>query len=135
MPGLPLTTDLELERARGLLCALGDFVRDAVVAGRQHRLTEDLSAVSRESVADTIYSIDVLSEEAITEWFLAHWPTEWPVELVAEGFDDPEARLFPRGVRLEETRFRCVVDPIDGTRGLMYDKRPAWVLSGLAPSR
>ncbi len=135
MPGLPLTTDMELERARGLLCALGDFVRDAVVAGRQHRLTEDLSAVSRESVADTIYSIDVLSEEAITEWFLAHWPTEWPVELVAEGFDDPEARLFPRGVRLEETRFRCVVDPIDGTRGLMYDKRPAWVLSGLAPQR
>jgi hypothetical protein len=135
MTGTALTGDLELERARTLLCALGDFVRDAVVAGRHHRLTEDLASVSRESVADTIYSIDTLSEEAIAEWFAAHWPMEWPVELVAEGFDDPALRLFPRGVRLEETRFRCVVDPIDGTRGLMYDKRPAWVLAGLAPQR
>jgi hypothetical protein len=135
MTGLPLTGDLELERARALLCALGNFVRDAVVSGREDRLTEDLASVSRESVADTIYSIDTLSEEAIAEWFVTHWPAEWPVELVAEGFDDPALRLFPRGVRLEETRFRCVVDPIDGTRGLMYDKRPAWVLAGLAPQR
>jgi hypothetical protein len=132
---LPPMNEVEMERARVLLCELGDFVRDAVVAGRHDRRTEELASVSRESVADTIYSIDTLSEEAITEWFLAHWPSAWPVELVAEGFDDPAMRLFPRGVRLEETRFRCVVDPIDGTRGLMYDKRPAWVLAGLAPQR
>jgi len=135
MTGHPPMTEPEQERARGLLCALGDFVRDAVVAGRHERRTEDLAQVSRESVADTIYSIDTLSEEAIPEWFAAHWPAEWPVELVAEGFDDPALRLFPRGIRLEETRWRCVIDPIDGTRGLMYDKRPAWVLAGLAPQR
>ena len=135
MTDIPLMNEMDRERARGLLCALGDFVRDAVVAGRLDRETADLSSVSRESVADTIYSIDVLSEEAIAEWFAAHWPSEWPVELVAEGFDDPAMRLFPRGIRLEETRWRCVVDPIDGTRGIMYDKRPAWVLAGLAPQR
>jgi hypothetical protein len=126
---------LECEKARGLLCALGDFVRDAVVAGRRHLETADLAQVARESVADTIYSIDTLSEEAIVHWFEAHWPREWPVELVAEGFDDPAMRLFPKGTALEETRWRCVVDPIDGTRGIMYDKRPAWVLAGLAPQR
>jgi hypothetical protein len=27
------------------------------------------------------------------------------------------------------------VDPIDGTRGLMYQKRPAWILTGVAPNR
>ena len=27
------------------------------------------------------------------------------------------------------------MDPIDGTRGLMYDKRPAWSLAGVAPNR
>jgi fructose-1,6-bisphosphatase/inositol monophosphatase family enzyme len=95
----------------------------------------DLAQVARESVADTIYSIDEISEEAISEWFKVHWPPEWPVELVAEGFDDPETRLFPAGTTLEETRWRCVIDPIDGTRGIMYDKRPAWVLAGLAPQR
>jgi hypothetical protein len=125
----------DAEKARRLLCALGDFVRDAVIEGRRERETADLARVARESVADTIYSIDTLSEEAIAHWFEAHWPREWPVELVAEGFDEPEMRLFPRGTKLGETKWRCVVDPIDGTRGIMYDKRPAWVLAGLAQQR
>lgn len=128
-------TARDAERARALLCGLGDYVRDAVVEGRHGQETADLSRVARESVADTIYSIDTISEEAIAKWFEAQWPAEWPVELVAEGFDEPELRLFPRGTRLEETRWRCVIDPIDGTRGIMYDKRPAWVLAGLAPQR
>jgi len=128
-------SEMEAERARALLCALGDFVRDAVIEGRREQKTTELARVARESVADTIYAIDTLSEEAIVEWLEGHWPAEWPVELVAEGFDEPEMRLFPRGTRLEETRWRCVVDPIDGTRGIMYDKRPAWVLAGLAPQR
>lgn len=125
----------EAERARGLLCRLGDFVRDAVVAGRAGREMGEMAGVMRESVADTIYGIDAISEEAIAEWFDRHWPREWPVELVAEGFDDPEMRVFPKGTRVEETAWKCVVDPIDGTRGLMYDKRAAWVLAGLAPQR
>jgi hypothetical protein len=28
-----------------------------------------------------------------------------------------------------------IVDPIDGTRGIMYDKRSAWSLAGIAPYR
>jgi len=136
MPPIPAAMPpLDAERARRLLCALGDFVRDAVVAGRRDRETADLAQVARESVSDTIYSIDEISEEAIAEWFDAHWPREWPVELVAEGFDIPEMRVFPKGAKLEETNWRCVIDPIDGTRGIMYDKRPAWVLAGLAPQR
>lgn len=130
-PTLPMS-DADGARARQLLCALGDFVRDKVIAGRENCEIADLARIDHESVADTIYSIDIISEEAIVEWFEAHWPSEWPVELVAEGFDDPAMRLFPRGTKLEETRWRCVVDPIDGTRGIMYDKRPAWVLAGLA---
>jgi len=31
--------------------------------------------------------------------------------------------------------FRLLVDPIDGTRGLMFDKRSAWCLMGLAPEK
>lgn len=90
-----------------------------------------MAAVARESIADTIYEIDTISEEAIVEWFTVNWPAEWPVELVAEGFDVPEERIFPRGST--EIRWKCVIDPIDGTRCIMYDKRPAWVLAALAP--
>jgi hypothetical protein len=28
-----------------------------------------------------------------------------------------------------------LIDPIDGTRGLMYQKRSAWILTGVAPNR
>lgn len=124
----------DAERARKLLCALGDHIRDAIVDARASGMS-GLADVSRESVADTIYAIDQISENAIALWFEKHWPNEWPVELVAEGLDDPEARVFPRGTPLAETRWKCIIDPIDGTRGLMYDKRSAWALAALAPQK
>jgi len=34
-----------------------------------------------------------------------------------------------------EATLRIIVDPIDGTRGLMYQKRSAWVLTGVAQDR
>ena len=43
--------------------------------------------------------------------------------------------MLPRGTRDAECRWRLLVDPIDGTRGLMYQKRPAWILTGVAPNR
>jgi hypothetical protein len=30
---------------------------------------------------------------------------------------------------------KIIIDPIDGTRGLIHDKRSAWVLTGVAPHR
>jgi len=41
----------------------------------------------------------------------------------------------PGGTPVARTKFRLIVDPIDGTRGVMYDKRSAWILTGLAPQR
>ncbi|HRE82698.1 MAG TPA: inositol monophosphatase [Opitutaceae bacterium] len=68
-------------------------------------------------------------------WFQEHWPKTCPVELVMEGLPDESVTTFPRGTPLERTQFKCILDPIDGTRGLMYDKRSAWILAGLAPQR
>ncbi len=42
---------------------------------------------------------------------------------------------FPRGTPVERTEWKLILDPIDGTRCIMYDKRPAWSLAGLAPQR
>jgi hypothetical protein len=121
----------EFERFRVLLCRLGDSVRDAVV-GRRGTVAE-MAEVAHESAADTIYAIDKLSEEAISRWFLVNWPSSEPVEVVMEGIDDAEPLCFPVGVDVLDTRWKCILDPIDGTRGLMYDKRSAWSLAGLAP--
>lgn len=125
----------DAQRVRSLLCALGDHIRDAIVHARTVNAAANFANVSRESLADTIYEIDRISEEAIAFWFEQHWPRTWPVELVAEGFDDPDARTFPRGTPAAETEWKCIIDPIDGTRGLMYDKRSAWALAALAPQK
>lgn len=80
--------------------------------------------------ADTIYQIDRVSEDAILAWFEAHWPDELAVEIVMEGIDDQAPPVFPRGA--PAPAWRCLIDPIDGTRLLMVDKRSAWVLAALA---
>src|SRR5262249_50486109 len=54
-----------------------------------------------------------------------------PVLLVAEGLPGGEI-VLPSGADRDATRWAIIVDPIDGTRGLMYQKRPAWILTGVA---
>ena len=55
-----------------------------------------------------------------------------PVVLVAEGLPGGEV-VVPKGADGSTARWVIIVDPIDGTRGLMYQKRPAWILTGVAP--
>ncbi len=115
---------------RELLCDLGVFIRERLIAGRH--TNGDLSAVSAQTAADTIYAIDRISEDAIVEWFESRWPMAEPVEVVMEGLDEGSL-CFPRGTTADQTRWKCLLDPIDGTRGIMYDKRSAWALGGIAP--
>jgi len=52
-----------------------------------------------------------------------------------EGLEGPGPVTFPHSTPVARTVFKCILDPIDGTRGLMYDKRAAWSLAALAPQR
>ena len=45
------------------------------------------------------------------------------------------AACYPSGADETSADWRIIVDPIDGTRGLMYQKRSAWILTGVAPNR
>jgi fructose-1,6-bisphosphatase/inositol monophosphatase family enzyme len=44
-------------------------------------------------------------------------------------------KVFPEGMPAERASIRLIVDPIDGTRGIMYDKRAAWALAGVARNK
>jgi fructose-1,6-bisphosphatase/inositol monophosphatase family enzyme len=127
-------TARDLERARRLLCDLQDHIRARLLAARTKQ-AGSFARVAAVTAADTIYHIDRLSEHAILEWFARHWPATWPVELVMEGLEDAEPITFPAGTPVSGTRLKCIIDPIDGTRNIMYDKRSAWILAGLAPQR
>lgn len=104
---------------RARLCALGDHIRSTVVDGRGD---VDMATVAGATHADTIYGIDRLADDALVAWFEEHWTD---VRLISEGHDEP--------VVLGEPAWTVIVDSIDGTRGLMYDKRSAWVLAAAAP--
>ncbi|MES2695119.1 MAG: inositol monophosphatase [Verrucomicrobiota bacterium] len=124
----------QLERARKLLCALQTHIRDTIVKARR-RDAGKFARIAGITEADTIYHVDRLSEHAIVAWFEEHWPKSWPVELIMEGLPDGGSTTFPRGTPAARTEWVCILDPIDGTRGLMYDKRAAFILAGLAPQR
>ncbi|MBW2295511.1 MAG: hypothetical protein JRG94_24895, partial [Deltaproteobacteria bacterium] len=131
-PGLP--TDDERERLRALLCAMEDAIQEHVIRARDDASMEDLSHIESVTDSDTIYYIDRVSEEAILRWFEQHWPSDLATILVMEGLPDSRPTVFPADIPEASARFVCIVDPIDGTRGLMYDKRSAWVLAGVAPN-
>lgn len=124
-----------LQILRQLLCRLGDAIRDRVVAARAASTSDELASVAEVTAADTIYRIDKISEEAIVAWFEETWPGSMPVEVVMEGLEGHGPLTFPRGTAVEATCWKVIIDPIDGTRCIMYDKRPAWALAAVAPQR
>ena len=115
------------------LLDLHDRVRDDVVAATERRQTESLAAVDRDDAGDTIYAIDVVGEAVVTR-FADALAREHSFVLVAEGLAGG-SRCYPAGRDEASVDWRIIVDPIDGTRGLMYQKRSAWVLTGVAPNR
>jgi len=109
-------------------------IRDAVVESCENSALEDLASVAREEEGDTIYSVDRVSEELLIEFFEREIATVVPIVLVAEGLTSGKVTL-PHGTSEDEAVWRIIVDPIDGTRCLMYQKRSAWILTGVAPNR
>jgi len=119
------------ERLRRLLCELGAAIRDGILEQRNRSGGADFANVAGAGGGDTIYQVDRVGEAAILAWFTRSWPSDLPVEIVMEGLTEPLA--FPAGTALSATDWKLLIDPVDGTRGLMVDKRSAWALAGVAP--
>jgi hypothetical protein len=114
--------------------AIHAAIRDAVVAACEATAIERLAVPVAEEAGDTIFAIDRVSEQVLLERF-GELAGEWSCVLVAEGLGHTGQVVLPVGMDADRAELRVIVDPIDGTRGLMYQKRPAWVLTGVAPNR
>lgn len=112
---------------------LHNQIRDAVVAACETAELEEMSTIAHDDVGDTIYAVDKVSEELLIEFFEKKIAIHTPIILIAEGLEDGEV-VLPAGTPAKEAQYRIIVDPIDGTRGLMYQKRSAWILTGVAPN-
>lgn len=112
--------------------ALHRRIRRDVVRACEDAAVTTLSGVAREEEGDTIYAIDRVAEHVLVEEIgRTIASADAPVVLVAEGLPGGEV-VVPEGADRRQARWVIIVDPIDGTRGLMYQKRPAWVLTGVA---
>jgi fructose-1,6-bisphosphatase/inositol monophosphatase family enzyme len=130
-----ISTSIETRQLLGPIRRIHELVRDAVVVECQRAELEQLAAVSDDDAeGDTIYAVDRVSEPLLIEMFQQEVATLAPLVLVAEGIEGGEL-ILPVGATEKDAVWRVVVDPIDGTRGLMYQKRSAWILTGVARNR
>jgi fructose-1,6-bisphosphatase/inositol monophosphatase family enzyme len=128
-----------LANPQSILDRLVEFqlqVQDMIL---RSRIQSGLNEIGRASAADTIYKIDA-EVDPILEAFCEEWGQHTPIVVVAEGLVDEEgneveSRVFPATAKESDASIRVIFDPIDGTRGIMYDKRPAWALAGVAPNK
>ncbi len=109
-------------------------IRDAVVAACESASLEQMAGIAQEEAGDTIYAIDRVSEELLVDFFGHEIAGHTPIVLIAEGLPDGKL-VLPEGTSEETAVWRIIVDPIDGTRGLMYQKRSGWILTGVAANK
>lgn len=117
-----------------LLAVIRDLhfkIHDAV---RTRLFEQDASlyAVANEDGdGDVSYNIDITSEETIDHFFSRN-PIEGGVVVISEGSGK---QVYPAAIDESEARYRLLIDPIDGTREIMYNKRSAWVITAVASNR
>lgn len=139
-----MTTILEANAWADRLERLGVAVRQRLDAVR--RAGADMATAVAQEGGDTIFAIDRHVEPAI-EQAIAAWPAAcFPLLLIAEGMGHDGRRVFAApgpaqphasapGASAALLRWRLIIDPIDGTRNIMYDKRSAWFIAAVAPDR
>lgn len=102
-------------------------IRDEVRTQLLKQSSTELSEVIGHREGDFTYKIDSHAEEKI-QGFAEKIAQSHPLTIIAEGFGRKD---FGIG----NPEYEIIIDPIDGTRGIMYDMRSAWVLTGIAKKR
>lgn len=118
-----------------LLLDIGDAVCEHVYRSLQTQKIEQLSAVVKDAEEDTIYAIDREVEDIILPLLEKAAPALGGIHLIAEGMGETGSVVLPEGMKKSEAALRFIMDPIDGTRGIMYNKRSAFFLAAAAPNR
>ncbi len=127
-----MNTPLRAHDIVNRLRSLQSKLRADLHAHMQSQAIDAWSRAERDDAGDTIFGLDVTVEQALLQR-CEEWGRTQRFRLVAEGLD-------PRGVTFGSEKsgaapFVLIVDPIDGTRGLMFDKRSAFCLMAVAPER
>ena len=116
------------------LLDLGEDVRHAARRFLSENDATARTAVAREAYSDTVFRLDEVVEHLLVERFEERAADFGGIVLIAEGIGERDLTVWPRGLREEDAAVRLLVDPVDGTRCLMHNKRSAFFLAGAAPN-
>ena len=112
---------------------LHEQLRDRVIAAVEHQTSGDLSRVASDGSGDTSYALDAITEAPLMAFVEREIAPHVPVAVIAEGIPGGR-RVVPANASEADVRWQLIVDPVDGTRMLMYQKRSGWILTGIAPN-
>ena len=124
-------SQMNSQLVKNLLLELGMAVNKRcreVFANNQSGLNKEVKI----SPADIIYQIDLEAEEEIVNILNSRGREFGGIELIAEGIGEDDLSFYPEGQKSYALKIIC--DPIDGSRGLMYGKRPAFFLAAAGPA-
>ncbi|MDF9797019.1 hypothetical protein OKW21_002282 [Catalinimonas alkaloidigena] len=122
------------EEVQRLLSTIGNAVCDYVYQSLQDNEHTELREVAEETKEDTIYKIDKDVEKIIIPLLEENAKALGGIKLIAEGLSSEKDKyVFPSHFNEEQVRVLIIMDPIDGTRGIMYNKRSAFFLAAAAP--
>ncbi|RMD99391.1 MAG: inositol monophosphatase, partial [Calditrichaeota bacterium] len=110
-------------------------IRERVLAELRGSQAQQMAEVVAESHADVIFAIDRIADEAVQWGFENFLGRDLSFILISEGLPGEGKRAFPVGTDFQSAEYCVIVDPIDGTRPLMFDKRSGWILTAVAANR
>lgn len=88
----------------------------------------ELSKIAYDVSGDSSYAIDANLDKPIDTFFRQFGNNVGSCLLISEG-----AKPKPFGAeKPEDCKYVVIIDPVDGTRGLMYNMTSAWTLAGVA---
>lgn len=124
-----------LAQIKDIFCEIGIAVCKSIYQDLQHQTVEQLSRVYLQRPEDTIYQIDRNAELIIIPLLEKYAISLGGIVLIAEGIGNEHYPLvLPPRIQETEAKWRVILDPIDGTKVLMYGKRSAFFLAGIAPN-
>ena len=113
--------------------AIHEEIRNTVVTACEQSRDTEMAHVAEDGEGDTIYAVDRISESLLVDLVEKKIAVREPIVLIGEGISGGKVTL-PREADERSVVWRVLVDPIDGTRCLMYQKRSGWILTGVAPN-
>lgn len=113
---------------RALLRTMHERIRSAVRADLASQEKAFLASEARAEAEDAIFQIDIKPEDIVKKSFSG---TPEAVVVICEGLG---RSVFPEGASQDAAAWWVIIDPLDGSREISYNKRSAWVLSGVAPA-